>query len=200
MISEFSFKRNPLDSIERVALSFGFSVAAFIDRYRRQERPGAERVNVILNYVMASLKGQSFVDRILSIVLVAAIVGGIGSLIYVISTPKTGEGFTEFSIMDLKGKAIDYLSELKIRETGQVILRITNLEKVEMSYRVEVRIDGTEKDEVGPIVLGDEQKWGEIVSFTPDRVGDNQKVEFLLYKNERSKPYLTLHLWVNVKE
>ena len=56
-------------------------------------------------------------------------------------------------------------------------------------------------NEVESIRLGDEQKWEEIVSFTADRVGDNQKVEFLLYKNGESEPYLKpLHLWINVKE
>ena len=49
-------------------------------------------------------------------------------------------------------------------------------------------------------MLEHDEKWEETVSFTPARVGDNQKTEFLLYKNEESEPYLEpLHLWVNVK-
>jgi len=76
-----------------------------------------------------------------------------------------------------------------------------NREHETVSYRVEVRIDGVGNNEVGPLVLGHDEKWEEAVSFTPNRAGDSQKVEFLLYKNGGSEPYLKpLHLWVDVKE
>lgn len=101
----------------------------------------------------------------------------------------------------MEGKAIDYPKELKVGEEGRVIIGIINHEQETVSYRVKVRIEGVRNNEVEPIMLGDEQKWEEIVSFTADRVGDNQKVEFLLYKNGETEPYLKpLHLWINVKE
>ena len=65
---------------------------------------------------------------------------------------------------------------------------------------MEVKIDGVRNNQVGPLELGHDERWEEIVSFTPDRAGDNQKVEFFLYKNEGSEAYPTLHLWINVKE
>ena len=37
------------------------------------------------------------------------------------------------------------------------------------------------------------------MGFTPDRVGDEQKVEFLLYKQGGSEVYLRLHLWLGVQ-
>jgi len=77
---------------------------------------------------------------------------------------------------------------------------IINREHETLKYRVEVRIDGVKNNEVGLIVLGDEQKWEEIVSFTPRTVGDNRKVEFLLYKEGQSEAYQSLHLWVDVTE
>jgi len=41
--------------------------------------------------------------------------------------------------------------------------------------------------------------WEEPVEFTPNSVGDNMKLEFLLYKNDNlTVPYRDLHLWVNV--
>ena len=86
-------------------------------------------------------------------------------------------------------------------EEGRLIVGIVNREHETVSYRVEVRIDRVRNNEVQPIVLAKEQKWEEVVSFTPNRAGDNQKVEFLLYKNGQSEPYLEpLYLWVNVKE
>ncbi|MFC1912774.1 hypothetical protein ACFLX7_01060 [Chloroflexota bacterium] len=70
-----------------------------------------------------------------------------------------------------------------------------------MSYRIGISINGVKNNEVGAIVLVTEQKREEIVSFTPDKVEDNQKVELLLYKNGEVKPSLdSLNLWVNVTE
>ena len=63
-----------------------------------------------------------------------------------------------------------------------------------------MKIDGVRNNQVGPLELGHDERWEEIVSFTPDRAGDNQKVEFLLYKNGENEPYLKLHLWLKVKE
>ena len=54
-------------------------------------------------------------------------------------------------------------------------------------------------NEVGPVTLEHDEKWEEIVDFTPDRVGDKQKVEFLLYRQGQSEAYRRLHLWVDVQ-
>jgi uncharacterized membrane protein len=37
------------------------------------------------------------------------------------------------------------------------------------------------------------------VGFTPHKAGDNQKLEFVLYKQGEDKPYRSLYLWVDVK-
>ena len=139
-------------------------------------------------------------DRVLSIILVITIMGALGALGYVIATPKVGERFTEFYVLGLEGKAIDYPRELRVGEEGRVIVGIINREHDTVSYWVKVRIDGVRKNQVGPLKLGHDEKWEEIVSFTPHRAGDSQKVEFLLYKNGEREPHLKLHLWVNVKE
>lgn len=225
-------KRNALDSIERVALSFGLSIAvvpliglilnytpwgirlepilisitifilatSLIAWYRRHRLAEVERFTVSLNFSLAPWRGQSFIDKVLSIILIAAILGAIGTLGYVIATPKVGEKFTEFYILGLEGKAIDYPRELKVGEEGRVIVGIINREHETVNYWVEVRIDGVRNNQVGPLELEHDEKWEGIVSFTPDRAGDSQKVEFLLYKDKEGEPYLRLHLWIDVKE
>ncbi len=140
-------------------------------------------------------------DKALSTALLVGIVGVLGVVGYVVTTPKVGERFTEFYIVGLEGKATDYPKELTAGEEGRVMVGIGNREKVEAIYRIEVRIDGVKNSEVGPVVLGYGQTWEKIVNFTPDKLGDGQKVEFFLYKNEESEPYLKpLHLWVSIKE
>ena len=224
-------RRDSLDSIERVALSFGLSIVAvplvglilnytfwgirlypvlisltifiiitsIVAWYRQRGLAQAERFKFPFNLSLPLWRGKSFIDKMLSIILVAAILGAIGTLGYGIATPGVGEKFTEF-YLGAEGKAIDYPRELRVGEEGRVMVGIINREHEIVSYWVKVRIDGVSNNQAGPLELGHDEKWEEIVSFTPDRVGETQKVEFLLYKNGESEPYLKLHLWIDVKE
>ena len=139
-------------------------------------------------------------DRVLSIILIIIIMGALGALGYIILAPKVGEKSTEFYVLGLGGEAAGYPTDLSVGEEGRVIAGIINREHKTVNYRVEMRIDGVRNNEVGPLELEHDEKWEEIVSFTSDRVGDGQKVEFLLYKDEESESYQNLYLWVNVKE
>ena len=146
-------------------------------------------------------KGRFSIDKGLSIVLIVAILGAMGTLGYVLATPRVGEKFTEFYILGLEGEAENYPEEAVVGREQTVIVGIINREHESVSYRLQVRIDGVVNNELGPLVLGHDEKWEEVVGFTPHRAGDNQKVEFLLYRGDESMLYQApLHLWVNVKE
>lgn len=183
------------------------SVATFIvilstiTWYRRHKLPNGERFTISFNLSFRPWKGKSTLDKVLSVVLVAAILGAIGIVGYVIATPKVGEEFTEFYIVGPEGKATDYPRQLVVGEKGRVVVGIVSHERETTSYRVGVRIDGVTQSETGPIVLEPEEKWEEEVSFVSQMVGGGQKVEFLIYKDGGTEPYLeTLHLWVDVRE
>ena len=78
---------------------------------------------------------------------------------------------------------------------------IINEEREAVSYEVEIRIDGIRNNEVKGITLEPGEKWENEVGFTPRVGGENQKVEFLLYKKGEVTPYLEpLHLWIDVRE
>jgi len=225
-------KRESLEAIERVALSFGLSIAvvpliglllnytpwgirlepvlysvtsfifitSIVAWLRRKGLPEQERFGIKLQW-KAPGWGRGALDRVLSIILVVAVLGALGMLGYVIAAPKVGEKFTEFYILGLSGKATDYPKEVRVGEEAKVIVGILNHEHEIVTYRVELKIDGVKNNEVGPILLANEQRWEEIVSFTPDKAGDNQKVGLMLYKNEEAEPCLEpLHLWIDVTE
>ncbi|MFC1937453.1 DUF1616 domain-containing protein [Chloroflexota bacterium] len=120
------------------------------------------------------------ISQLLSAILILAVVAAIAALAYIITTPAMKAKFTEFYILDLEGKAQDYPNRLKPDEEGSVIMAIVNHEQKLMSYRVEVVVDGTRQTEIGPVLLENEEKWEQEVSFTPVRTG-RLKVEFLLY-------------------
>jgi uncharacterized membrane protein len=145
--------------------------------------------------------GEGVWSRVLAITLVVAILGGLGILGYAIATPKVEETFTEFYILGQEGKAANYPTELEVGEEGRVIVGIVNHEGKEVSYRFEVIIGGKKNIEVVPIVLDDEQKWEGEVGFVPEVAGKDQKVDFLLYRDDEVEPCLEpLHLWVDVRE
>ena len=64
--------------------------------------------------------------RVVTIALVIAILGALGTLGYVIATPKAGETFTEFYILGKEGEATDYPVELRVGEQGRVVVGIIN--------------------------------------------------------------------------
>jgi len=181
-----------------------YSVASFIlitsiiAWLRRRRLPKSERFGIEFQMRLPGW-GKGGWDRVLSIILVLAILGALGTLGYAIASPKVGERFTEFYIEGLEGRVADYPEELVLGEEGEVIVGIINREHETMTYRVEVAIDGVKNNEMGPVALDHDGEWKDIVDFTPGRAGDNQKVEFLLYKQEQSEVYQSLHLWVDVQ-
>ena len=138
-------------------------------------------------------------DRVLSILLIIAISGAVGTLVYTIAKPKVGEKFTEFYILGSGGKASDYPQALMLGDEAEVIVGIVNHEGEETSYRIQIQVNGVRDDEIIAVVLSHEEKWEGRASFTPKHVGNDQKVEFFLYKGEEIEPSLEpLHLWIDV--
>jgi len=188
-----------LESVLYSIVSF-ILISSIIGWFRGKRLTEQERFNVEFQLGVPRWSGGAW-NRTLSIILIIAILVALGTLGYFMAKPKVGEGFTEFYILGLNGKAADYPKEIRLGNEEKVIVGIVNLEHEVVSYRVEIKIDGVKNNEAGPVVLANEQKWEEIVSFMPDKSGDSQEVEFLLYKNEETEPYLKpLHLWVNVTE
>ena len=226
-------RRDTLDTIERVALSFALSIVVvpligFILNYTalgiklypvlvsitifvlitsavawyRWRRLGeVNRLTLSWNMRLISWSGQSFVDRILLVILVASVLGAIGTLSYIIAEPRIGEKFTEFYILGQAGKAAGYPNELTVGDEATVTVRIINREHETVSYRLEVIVDGVRSNEISPLVLEHDEVWEDKITFTPGTAGNNQKVELFLYKNGESEPYLRpLYLEINVGE
>lgn len=168
--------------------------------YRRKKISFEKRFIVPLNIEIAKwghLAGQS---KIISVVLVGAVVFAAGSLYYVATTPKVSDGFTEFYILDSGGKAEEYPRDMRAGEDNEVILGTVNHENRPVCYMAEVRMNGAVRTQLGPFTLNHEEKKEEPVRFRADASHENQKVEFLLFKDGESEPYRSLHLWVNIYE
>ncbi len=149
--------------------------------------------------LLALPSGRSLVDKILFLLLALTIVGVIGAVIYIATLPQRGETFTEFYILGSQSKAADYPTDLILGEEGEIVLVIVNREQRIVNYNVEVTINDTMYERIGPVILEHRQKWEKPISFRPTNRGNNQKVEFILYKNGQSTSPESLYLWIDVK-
>ncbi|MFP3946811.1 MAG: DUF1616 domain-containing protein [Archaeoglobaceae archaeon] len=86
---------------------------------------------------------MSKMDRILTVILLAAIIICIALLIYIIVTPKHGEEFTEFYLLGPQGRAADYPQKLAQGEEASVIVGIANHEYRPINYTVETWLANT---------------------------------------------------------
>ena len=108
-----------------------------------------------------------------------------------------GEGMsTSFYIMDIKEA---YPTELYLGVPAEVRVGIKNNEHKQVNYILQMKLDGR------PLTsrskwLEPGSTWEQNISFTSDRVGERQKLEFLLFKDYvREKPYRYSHLWVSTE-
>jgi uncharacterized membrane protein len=228
-------RQDDLDGIERIALSFGLSIAvvpllglglnytpygirlspvlivlsvftmalSLVAYVRRSTIPEEERFMVEFGSAFKTVKESitaenTRLDRILSVILIITIVLAISMVIYVIVTPKEGEKFTEFYILGPGGNASDYPTELNVGEAGEVIIGVVNHEYDTVTYQLEVRLAG-EKIGEEPVMLAHNETWERPFTFKASSTGEDQKLEFLLFKEGLEEVYRSLHLWVDVK-
>ena len=137
--------------------------------------------------------------RILSVVLVLIILSTIAALVYSVAVPPVTERFTELYVLNSEGKTDNYPKILAVGQEAKVIIGIVNQEHETISYRLEVKLNGTSSNVAAPLILNQAQKRQETITFKPAASGDGQKVEFLLYKSGESQVYRSVYILVDVK-
>jgi uncharacterized membrane protein len=141
-------------------------------------------------------------DKALFIALVVAILAALGGIIYLAVIPQLGEKFTEFYILGPEGKAEDYPQQVMLGADVDITIGVVNHEYQAAAYRLEIAttINGAMNKEINVGTLAHEQKWEQEVSFVAQSVGDNQTVEFWLYKDSVVEPYRQARLYINVRQ
>jgi len=174
-------------------LSLALTPAAFIRRWRRGELAYSADIRRIPSPRNLSRDGK--ISLILSIILVALI----AVTVYITLNPAPSERFTEFYILGPGGKAYGYPENLTAGSSASVIVGVVNREYRNETYLMVVRLGGDVlRNET--IRLSDKEKWERRINFTVTEAGENQKLEFLLYRlPDKRKPYRSLHLFINVR-
>ncbi len=250
-----------LGGIERIALSFGLSIAVvpliglalnytpwgirldpivislaiftigmcLAAQYRRACVPAAERFTVPFGALRQAVTREFFpketgrLDRILSIVLIIAILAAVATTVYVIVVPKEGEKFTEFFILGTNQKAADYPSEIMTGANSSMYIGIGNHEYKNITYTVETYLESMTFDEKTntsalramdridrfKVPVPDNQTLVIPYSFTAKKTTYN-RIEFLLFNatvpgdrvqgmDRINQSYRDLHLWITVR-
>ena len=228
-------RKDDLDAIERIALSFGLSIAitpllglalnytpfgirlspvlivlsvftisfAMGAYVRRSVIPEGNRFVVEFRAFFNSMKEpfkstDTKMDGVLSAILIISIILAISMTVYVVITPKEGEKFTEFYVLGPGGKAEDYPTNLTVGEEGEVIIGIVNHEYADVTYQLEATLNGELIDKKS-IELMHNETWESPFTFRVPRAGEDQKLEFLLFKDGiMNEVYRSLHLWLDV--
>lgn len=167
LVSFLFSEREDLETIERIALSFGLSVAivpliGLILNYT----PFGIRLEPILfsistfNLVFSSLaiirrkkalnpfvpeikfylgwKTAGKLEKALTVILIFALLISLTTLVYIILNPRQVESFTEFYILGPKGKASDYPTKLFVNQNASLIIGIVNHEQRVVNYTIEI--------------------------------------------------------------
>ena len=237
-----------IDWIERIALSFGLSIAivpllglalnftpfgvrfativgtvalftiivGWLAYLRRMRLPVSERLSMELELGLPNWRGDSSLDKAITVVLAGSVIVAGGVLLDVVVKPHPAVPFTEFSILGPSGDASGYPTRLNATQPGTVIIGVVNHEQASVDYTVRVdivavnlvynatagvneTIDGNRTTwSLFNISLASEQNWTRPYTFRINSPG-LWKVQFLLFKEaDFSSVYRELHLYVSV--
>lgn len=140
----------------------------------------------------------SRLDLALYVGIGLAILALLGGLVYQVRSPNPQEMFSQFYILGSQGKAEDYPSLVPVGKPAEVTAVIVNQERRPMDYIIRATLEGEPVLEVGPISLAQGGKCEGKLTIVPTRVGDGQKLEFVLSSESKRKPAPPLYIWLNV--
>ena len=138
------------------------------------------------------------IDRYISYLIAAVLVIAVIGVIYIMANPSPSEKFTEFYILGSDGMAGNYPTNLSMGESGTVIIGTVNHEGAPENYLVTVKLNNyTLKEESFKLQINESKEIN--FTFNANQTGNNQKMEFYLYKMpDTQNAYRFLELIINV--
>ncbi|MCU4719599.1 DUF1616 domain-containing protein [Halapricum hydrolyticum] len=156
-------------------------------------------------------------NRLLSVVLVLAVVVALASIGLAVTFPASGETYTSTTLLTENDEgelvASGYPSTLDAGASEQLTLRVENYEGVETTYTAVVslqRVDASGDVSETERVLQEQetvlpgQTWTEPHAITPTMTGENLRLQYHVYRGEppqnvdEDTAYRTLSLWITV--
>ena len=203
LISALYPKKGFLHGIERLILSFGFTLMGLA--FSLVINDAFRYINISLTLITLFISAFTFImviislirrrrvpddeqfyvnfwgktksSKVISVILLILILAGSSSAVYI---DYTYQGSTEFYILGPGGSATDYPTNLTVGQQGSVIIEIINNEGKSADYNIVVASNGTKISELNVTVSNGAQT--EIpYNFTASTAGQ-KNIEFMLYK------------------
>jgi uncharacterized membrane protein len=231
-------RKEDTSDIERMALSFGFSIGilgligiglnytpwlirldplmacatgfvvicVFVSIVRRAAVPQDKRFSVHGRDVLDSARRivpqpPTRFNKALTAVILVSIVVTTATFVYLVLTP-TGDTFTELYILGPSGTTVNYPTQYVLGQVKNVTVGVTNQEQRDTTYDLVIRLNDTSNATTlytEKFTLANGETFQKSIPLKPDQIGQNMKMEFLLYRNsDFSAPYRETYLWVNV--
>lgn len=173
----------------------------FISLFRKYSLPKEERFrfDITIN-PKRTWSGLTPTSRKLLQFFIAATSIGLLTGIIIFTIPRSDQYFTEFFLLGQNGRAQEYPNQVLIGESINIIVGISNQEKITGNYRVEIRQGETSLSQTGPYFLQQGQEIQDTIKFTPQFAGNNVEIRFLLFRDLAVDPYRQLSLYLNVIE
>lgn len=172
------------------------AICSLLAAQARRRLPQPERFTIEIGFLFRQLRTLSWGQVAIAGVIITAI-ALVGLRLHAAHSP-TGETFTEFYVLNERGKAEAYPDWIPAGKSADVILGIINRELRRTTYTIAVRANNLLETTLGPVTLHDGQKWERNVRVSLTRPGTHQEIEFLLFKDNDPVPHRRLHLLINV--
>jgi len=188
-----------LNPILTAVASFIFA-AALAGIIRQQLMPEGQRFSITLDWRWSAIREMNRASKILAMLVFTALFALAGLVVYSAVRLPPGPQPSEFYILNAEGKADNYPRQVKPGSPVNLMVTVINNEAVPVEYRVKIVCAGVTLKEVPAGKLAPGERWAEQVSFALQSAGQNQKVDFQLYKDGAAEPYFKepLYLYIDV--
>lgn len=196
-------------SVQSVATSMTlFILIATVSAYlRRRSLAPSDSAGVSSETVvnlMRALRTQrrSRLPRALIIFVALSVIFSVSVLAYSLATPNPRESYTEFYLLGPGGKMQGYPTAFSVGQQKLVTVGIANHENQDVEYTLKVNLTSGNTSTTlysGRQIVANGQTVEKNISLTPNRIGNNTRIDFLLYRDDlTTSPYRQAYLLANV--
>ncbi len=146
--------------------------------------------------VFAQIRRFSWLQLAISAAAVICL-GAIGWRVYAVPWQHR-EAFTEFYVLGPAGKIGDYPVRVIAGQPTEVIVGLINHEHQQATYVIAVEADHRPLTTLGPITLSDGQEWEGRARFRPLGGAGRAEIQLLLFRKGVPVPYRLLRLWMTI--
>ncbi len=155
---------------------------------RRHALPRQERFSFDFGTVLTLARGLRLsnynrLQRGLLVILGLSILFSASALGYSLVTPAPRESYTEFYLLGPTGKMQGYPANLTVGQAQSAVVGIVNHENRDVTYTLIVSLNDTQNSTTllsGRQMVGNGQTSEKAISLTPNRSGNNERLDFLL--------------------